>query len=198
MAVTTDITSMVFRSTKLVALSSAYNTTTLTTESYHAGMRVSTIADTIIRFPIQEPQSKAFLIGIWAGVSSVAYSPQIDIAFGNNCTDPAWAGRNVVYSSAVPSTANAAWDQFISTAVMTATATESGIYGLGPLDLSKYVMNFGGASSAIQDAYENFIYVMTGQSTKGANEIDTHQKISTGDAAAGVRWIGLLECGDYK
>jgi len=191
MAVTTDISSILAYRDRVVLGSSSLGSTTLTTEGEFPGFRCCTIADTIVRFPLQYSGGKVVLMGFFATATTVN-NIQFDIAYGNNTTDPAWGGRNVVYSSSVPSTKNAAWVSYASTAVTGGTATESAFYTLGPIDTAKFAMNFGGASSAIQDKYENFIYVMAGACT-GLTGPVAHAVLSTSAAIAAHKWIAMLE-----
>jgi len=191
MAVTTDISSILAYREKVVVGTSGLGTTTLTTEDTYPGFRCCTIDDTIVRFPLQYPGGKAILMGFFATATTVN-NIQFDIAYGNNSTDPAWAGRGYTYSSAVPSTVNAAWKSYASTAVSASKATECDFYTLGPIDTAPFAMNFGGTSSAIQDKYESFIYVMAGACT-GLTGPVTHQKLSTSAAITNHKWIGMIE-----
>jgi len=152
------------------------------------GFRGATAAnDIVVRIPIERIGQKLGVTVIQTAVSSAAYYPQIDVAYGNNSTDPAWAGRNYKFASGVPSTVEGAWKHFISTAAIgQVTASIASAYMI-VLDTAPFACNFGGTSSNITDEHENFINVMVGQSS--AATACSHDTLSTA-ASANVFWIG--------
>lgn len=154
------------------------------------GFRGATAAnDVVVRIPIERPGQKLGVTVIQTAVSSAAYYPQIDVAFGNNATDPAWAGRNYTFASGVPSTVEAAWQHFISTAAIGLVTASIATAYMIVLDTAPYACNFGGTSSNITDARENFINVMVGQSS--AATVCSHDTLSTA-ASANVYWVGAV------
>jgi hypothetical protein len=184
MAVTTDIHPNIAYREKLRECSTSIHTTTLTTELTYPGFRCAIATDTIIRFPIENPGHSHFLMAMFAGCSSVAQYPQIDIQMAN----PGYPGSR---EQAHASTVEANWWHYRSTAIQACTATECNAYILGPIDLNRHLCTFGGTSSAITDAWQSFIAVSAGMSTANANA--THAALSTGDGSTTVKWIGMFE-----
>lgn len=162
---TTNISPNHFVLNKLTRCSSNTTVTVIPTSAGIPGFAITTAADIEVRIPIEHPGDRLGLMFIADAVSSAAYYMQVDIAYGNNSTDPAWGGRPYKFSSGVPSTVDLAWCSFISTAVIgTVTASECVAYSL-MIDTAQFACNFGGTSSAITDKNENFINVMMGQSS---------------------------------
>ena len=157
----TDISPNHFVLNKLTRCSSNTTATVIPTSAGIPGFAMGTAADVVIAIPIEHPGDNFGLMIITDAASSEAYAV-VDIAYGNGSTDPA-PMSGVAYANL--STVDLAWKSFISTAVIgTVTASEAVAYTL-MIDTAKFAHNFGATSSAIQDAYESFIYVTVGQST---------------------------------
>jgi hypothetical protein len=166
---------------KLTRASSNTTVTVQPTSVGIPGFAMTSAADVLVAIPIERPGEPLMLVYICDAVSSAAYYPQLDIAFGNGATDPA-PMSGVAYANL--STVDLAWKGFISTAVHGGvTASEAVMYTL-MIDTAKFAHNFGATSSAIQDAYESFIYVAPGQSSAAtvAGHNAANANISTGPA----------------
>jgi hypothetical protein len=148
---------------KLTRASSNTTVTVFPSSAGIPGFAMATAADVVVAIPIEKPGNPIMLAYIASAASSVAYYPQLDIAFGNGSTDPA-PMSGVAYANL--STVDLAWKGYISTAIHGGTAASEAVMYTLMIDTAKFAHNFGGTSSAIQDTYESFIYVMPTYSSK--------------------------------
>ena len=173
---------------KLTRASSNTTVTMIPTSAGIPGFAMSSAADVVVAIPIEKPGNPIMLVMICDAVSSAAYYPQLDIAYGNGSTDPA-PMSGVAYANL--STVDLAWKGFISTAVHGGvTASEQVMYTL-MIDTAKFAHNFGATSSAIQDAYESFIYVTPGQSSKAT--VSGHNAANANISAGPATFIGAFQ-----
>lgn len=176
--VSTDISPNHFYYNRLVQTSTNTTVTVQPSSVGIPGFAMATAADLPIRIPIENPGEALALMLITDAASSVANYAQIEVRYANRTTDPGWAGKDY----AVTSTVDGAFKVFCSTDVIGAvTASEAKAYTI-ILDTAPFACNFGGTSSAITDAYESFIEVYAGQSTKagGNGHNAANAVISTG------------------
>lgn len=189
MAVSTNISPSHARRERYIKVSTAAG---LSPTSLLPGFRRATAQDTVIRIPIEHPGDEMAIMVIQDAVSSAAFYPQIDVAFGNCVTDPGYGGRNYKFSSGEPSTVENAWRQFISTAVIgQVTGSKADAYMI-VLDTAPFACWFGGTSSNITDPHEAFINVMVGQSS--AATVSSHDQLSTA-ANCPIAFVGMFSMG---
>ncbi|MFH1146395.1 MAG: hypothetical protein V1736_01655 [Pseudomonadota bacterium] len=186
MAVTTNISPNNAYRERLVACSTAGGLLT----SNVPGFRKVAAADTVIRFPIEKPGNHMAIMYFTPNASSAGYYAQIDIAYANNTTDPAWAGKKTTFGSGIPTTVESAWARYVSTTIVEEIASSmAGAFMLGPIDTARYACNFGGTSSNITDKYEGFINVMVGLSSEAAGTAASHDALS---ASAQTCYVGAF------
>jgi len=148
------------------------------------GFVLTSVTENPVRIPLEKNSGSIVVMMITDAASSAAYYAQLDVRYANKTTDPGYAGRGF----ALTSTVDAAFQSFISTAVIGSVTASEHVGYMIELDTAPFACNFGGTSSAITDAYESFIEVYPGQSTKAT--VAGHNTASAVFSTDAIVYIG--------